>query len=210
MRKDHCDETTRGRPRIDSPILSSARTQFQGQYAPLCSRQRLVGNRDPQLQQGNSVMPNIAVVLKAEITRLARREIRSHLQGLKKASAQFRRDIAELKRRAAKLQTEVVGLERQLPKEVSPKVSEAEAEGIRFNAKGLRSHRNRLGLSAASFAKLVRVSEQTIYNWERGISHPLRQKLAVLKALRSIGKREALARLGQLSGNRSGARKKTR
>jgi len=44
-------------------------------------------------------MANIESVLKEEITRLARKEIRKETEGLKKASAQYRTEIAALKRR---------------------------------------------------------------------------------------------------------------
>ena len=49
-------------------------------------------------------MPDIAAVLKEEIARLARKEVRSQTEGLKKASAQYRRDIAALKRQVAELE----------------------------------------------------------------------------------------------------------
>ena len=48
-------------------------------------------------------MPNIASVLKDEILRLARKEVRRELEGLKKASAQYRSDIAALKRQVIAL-----------------------------------------------------------------------------------------------------------
>jgi hypothetical protein len=44
-------------------------------------------------------MPNIATILKAEILRLARKEVRSEVEGLKKASTLYRSEIAALKRR---------------------------------------------------------------------------------------------------------------
>jgi hypothetical protein len=43
-------------------------------------------------------MPNIATVLKEEIRRLAKREIKASTTSTKGAVAQFRRDIARLKR----------------------------------------------------------------------------------------------------------------
>ncbi len=43
-------------------------------------------------------MPNLAQVLKDEIRRLARRQIKAELGPARKASAQYRRDIAALKR----------------------------------------------------------------------------------------------------------------
>ena len=44
-------------------------------------------------------MPNIAALLKQEITRLARREVRAQVQATKKASTQYRRHIAALRAR---------------------------------------------------------------------------------------------------------------
>ena len=54
-------------------------------------------------------MPNIATVLKDEISRLARKEIRKQTSVLKKASAQYRKDSAEMKRRVSDLQRKVAG-----------------------------------------------------------------------------------------------------
>jgi uncharacterized protein involved in exopolysaccharide biosynthesis len=48
-------------------------------------------------------MPNIATVLKEEILRLARKEVRRQTSVLRKASAQYRQDIAEMKRRVSDL-----------------------------------------------------------------------------------------------------------
>lgn len=52
-------------------------------------------------------MPNIAIALKSEISRLARKEIRAETGSLKKAASQYRSQLAALKRR-------VETLERQL------------------------------------------------------------------------------------------------
>ena len=143
-------------------------------------------------------MPNIAAVLRDEITRLARKELRSRTEGLKKASAQHRRDIAQLKRQVATLERQVSLFERQVIKRapVSP-VSESTVH-VRFTAKGLRSQRKRLGLSAAEYAQLAGVTSQAIYQWERETAHPRKRQIAILAALRGIGKKEAQARLQQL------------
>ena len=52
-------------------------------------------------------MPNIATVFKAEIARLARKEVRGDSEGLKKAVAAQRADIASLKRRIQTLEAMV-------------------------------------------------------------------------------------------------------
>jgi len=44
----------------------------------------------------------------------------------------------------------------------------------------------------------VGVSAQTIYNWETGTSRPRAEQLAVIAAVRKMGKREVKARLDQL------------
>jgi len=69
----------------------------------------------------------------------------------------------------------------------------------------LRSQRQRLGLSAANYGKLIGVTGQTIYSWEQETSRPRKHQFASIAALRHIGKREAQARLEQLQ---AGARKK--
>jgi DNA-binding transcriptional regulator YiaG len=70
---------------------------------------------------------------------------------------------------------------------------------VRFTATGLRSQRKRLGLSATDYAQLVGVSAQSIYNWEREITRPRKEQIAILAALRGMGKKEAQARLRQLA-----------
>ena len=143
-------------------------------------------------------MPNIASVLKEEILRLARKEARGETSALKKASVQYRRDIAELKRRVVDLQRKVAPLEKQVLKNAPPQADEVGAEHVRFTAKGLRSQRQRLGLSAANYGKLIGVTGQTVYSWEQEISRPRQQQVAKIASLRSLGKREAQARLAQL------------
>lgn len=143
-------------------------------------------------------MPNIAATFRQEITRLARREIRSQTQGLRKASAQFRRDIAELKRHAAKLTAEVARLERRGGNDIGPRIAAAVPATVRFSAKGVLSQRQRLGISAADYGKLIGVTGHTIYKWEHGTSHPRRAQLSALASIRGLGKTDALARLEQM------------
>ena len=68
---------------------------------------------------------------------------------------------------------------------------------VRFSAKGLQTHRSRLELGAGDFGKLLGVSAQSIYNWEAEKARPRAEQIAKLAALRSLGKREAAARLEQ-------------
>jgi DNA-binding transcriptional regulator YiaG len=148
---------------------------------------------------GELIMPNLATVLKDEITRLARKEIRTETTALKKTSAQHRRDIAELKRQISALQKKVSVLEKQVLGNAPAKVADDNTTSFRFTAKGLKSQRKRLGLSAADYGKLVGVSIQTVYNWESEVSSPRKNQLPAIAAIRTIGKKEAQARLEQLN-----------
>src|SRR5205814_10063060 len=124
------------------------------------------------------------------ISRLSRKESRSQFDPAKKATAQHRRDIAELKRKVAQLERQVTLLSRKVLAAPPTASSDSTARRVRFVAKGLRSQRNRLGLSATDFGKLVGVSAQSIYNWEHEQAHPRGEQVAKLVALRAIGKRE--------------------
>lgn len=135
-------------------------------------------------------MPNIGAVLKQEITRLARREIRAQVQATRKASTQYRRHIATLRRQVAALERQLAQVKRRTSAEM-PAARAESPQKIRFVAKGLKSQRARLGLSAAEFGRLVGVSAQSIYNWEQGKAIPRANQLAVLATRRSLGKREA-------------------
>ena len=152
-------------------------------------------------------MPNIAMVLKEEISRLARKEVRRQTQALRKASVQYRKDIAEMKRRLFDLQRKVHPLQKQVLKNASSPATAADTAGVRFTAKGLRSQRQRLGLSAGDYGKLVGVTGQTIYSWEHELARPRKGQLPGIASLRHLGKREAQARLEQLAQK---TRKKSR
>jgi len=143
-------------------------------------------------------MPNIAVMLRQEIIRLARREIRSQTQRLRKASAQFRRDVAELKRNNTKLKSEVARLERRVGKDAAPAIAETDLAKVRFAAKSVISQRRSLGISAADYGRLIGVTGHTIYKWEHGTSRPRRAQLAAFAAIRRQSKAEVLARLEQM------------
>lgn len=140
-------------------------------------------------------MPNIASVLKEEITRLARKELRSETVTLKKVSAQYRSEIAALKRRVAVLEQQLSRLGKRTTKETAVPATSDMVGRVRFTAKGLRAQRQRLGLSAADFGTLLGVSAQTIYKWEAESTHPRESQVAAIAALRGVGKREAGDRL---------------
>lgn len=144
-------------------------------------------------------MPNIAVVLKEEIARLARKEIRAETQEFKKASAQYRAHIAALRRRVEALERQVKRVGKATGRAApEPEGDDDSSTPRRFSAARLAAQRQKLGLSAADFATLLGVSGQSVYKWEHGESRPRARQLEAIAAVRGIGKREAQSRLEKL------------
>ena len=140
-------------------------------------------------------MPNIATLLKSEISRVARKEVRGETLALKKALSTHRSEIAALKRRTQALEQQLRRLSRGSARASPARDAEAPAEKVRFSAKGLLSQRRRLGLSASDCGQLVGASAQSVYNWEAGKIRPRAKHLAAIAALRKLGRKEAAARL---------------
>lgn len=154
-------------------------------------------------------MANIGALLKAEITRLCRREIRKEMAVLKKATVASRHHIAALRRQIGAVEGKAAQLAKRAGKQSTAGMpSGLPDRPVRFVAKGLKSLRKRLGLSAAQLATLVGVSEQSVYNWETKKATPRKEQFAAIIALRGIGKREARQRLAakapQSSAKRAG------
>lgn len=143
-------------------------------------------------------MTNFAIQLKSEISRIAKKEIRSETKQLKKASASYRSEIASLKRRLSELEKVLIKAKSAASK--SPKSQDAEAkESLRFRASGFATLRKKLGLSAEQMGKLIGVSAQSVYHWEAGKSKPRASQLPAIAQVRKIGKRGAVARLSELT-----------
>lgn len=147
-------------------------------------------------------MTNIASVLKSEISRLARKQSRAEIEGLRKLVSAQRSDIASLKKRVQDMERTLKVLGKLQPvssrQSLSKDSSESESN-LRFSAKGLSANRKRLGLSAAQFALLVGTTQQSIFSWERGQTQPRAKFLAAIASLRGIGKREVAERLAKLN-----------
>lgn len=156
-------------------------------------------------------MANIATFLRDEISRLSRRQIRKEVTPLRKAAAAHRREIAALKRQVLELQRKAKAIAKTAANAPRAAGSAESAPPQRFVAKGLRSLRARLGFSAPELARLVGVSDQSVYNWELKKTTPRKEQLAVLAGIRALGKREARSRLEAIDGQRrKGSARKAR
>ena len=144
-------------------------------------------------------MTNLATLLKAEISRVARKELRSHLTALKKAVATHRTEIAALKRRAQAAETQVRRLTRASAKPAAAADDEAApSRQMRFSGSALKALRLRLNLSARECGILIGVSGLSIYHWEAGKARPRAKHMPAIAALRSMSKKQAAEKLATL------------
>lgn len=133
--------------------------------------------------------------LKSEIARIAKKEIRAETQQLKKASAQYRSDIAALKRHIVALEATVKKLSKGQLKPVL-KVDKESSTPLRFRASGFATLRKKLDLSAEQMGKLIGVTAQSVYHWEAEKSRPRASQLPAIAAARKLTKKDAWAKLG--------------
>ena len=147
-------------------------------------------------------MSSIMKELKAEISRLARKEIKKEMAPVQRVSATRRSLIADLRRQIGALQRDVADLRRALerggavalPARSAAGASGADGrKGFWITGKGVRKLRQRLGLTQTRFAQLANVSGQTVVNWEGTKGKiPLRRKdtSARLQEIRLMKKRD--------------------
>jgi DNA-binding XRE family transcriptional regulator len=145
-------------------------------------------------------MAQLASLLKAEIVRLARKEVRAELQALQKASSRYRTELAALKRQLKDQQRQLVkqakgGRSRAAASDVA---DEENNPKLRFRASGFATLRKKLDLSAADMGKLIGVTQQTVYHWEKGQARPRASQLQNIATIRKLGKRGAAAKLAEM------------
>lgn len=145
-------------------------------------------------------MPNIAKVLREEVQRLAKRQIKAELSPVRRDNVRLKKSVADLRRQIAALDR----TSRELVKRVTPVVAIKETEEATENAAklrptsaGLKKLRARLGLTQAQFGRLLGVSAQAVVQWasREGRIRMRKTTLSALARIQNIGKREARRRL---------------
>lgn len=149
-------------------------------------------------------MPNLSSILKSEISRLSRREIKSSITPIHASNVALKKAIANLKRRLAALEADSKRLSSiRKPEERLPALDPEEAGKARITAKNIKALRNKLGLSQGAFGKLIGVSRQNVFAMEHkeGRMKVRTKTLASILAARGMGKREARKRLEAMENN---------
>lgn len=145
-------------------------------------------------------MPNLASSLKEEIARVARKELKSDLEALRKTSTHYRSEIAALKRSIASLEKQLKGVAKGSTPPKATEGADDAADGVklRFRADGFKAKREALELTADAAGKFFNVSGQTIYLWETKRTSPRASHMPAIAAFRKLGKKQAQAILQTL------------
>jgi len=136
-------------------------------------------------------MSKLETIIKSEIVRLAKREVRKisvplgrDVRFLKSGVSELRKAVLTLQRITANQQKE---LERgKMPLEAAPE----EVKMSRFSPRLVRSLRGHLGITQKELAILTEVTVGAVHQWESGQFKPSMKKKAVMVALRKLGRRE--------------------
>ena len=136
-------------------------------------------------------MGKLEGIIKSEIMRLAKREIRKisvplgkDVRLLKSTVSQLRKTVLGLERFAAHQESELS--KRQIPLEATPE----EVKVSRFSPRLIRSLRKHLGITQKELAILAGVTIVAVQKWEAGKFNPKAEKKALLAALRKLGRTE--------------------
>ena len=143
-------------------------------------------------------MPNIATLLKEEISKIARKEVQDQVRELKQTVREQRDAINRLEKQ--------VGSAKAAAKSAAakPAAKVRKPAGIgdrrkqrRIAPNTIKKHRKRLKLSQAELGEILNVSTNTVLRWEAGTSKPRRKHLPGLDELRTISMRELKKKLSK-------------
>lgn len=155
-------------------------------------------------------MSKIASVLRDEIARVARKEAKAIVDPLRKQVASQRATINELKSQLSERTKQLQVVVREMTRgdaavtqrsEKSEKKATSTGRG-RFSAKDFVATRKRLKLTQEGAAKVLDVSAQTIYNWERG-TVPKEKYLDRIAKMRAMSADQASAIAGTSKGGKT-------
>jgi DNA-binding transcriptional regulator YiaG len=145
-------------------------------------------------------MSSFAIALKAEIARVARKELKGELLAIRKIAASHRTEISALKRDLKALRSQLKSNQRSLkfgPPAAPRELRENRSRAERFSAEAFAAKRAKLGLTQLQMARLLEASALSVYKWESGSVQPRAAQIARILAVQKMGKREASARLGE-------------
>ena len=142
-------------------------------------------------------MAKLESIIKSEIQRLAKHEVRSVYRPLRKEVWGLKLKLSNLIKNFTvldRLAKEIVKTKSTEPKlEASPE----EIKASRLTPERIRGLRKKLGISMRELGVLVGATTGAVLSWEKGKFKPQREKKAALVALRKVRKRDVKKMLAE-------------
>ena len=144
-------------------------------------------------------MSQLMIVMKEEMRRIARKEIKLAISGSKKDKVALKKAVAALKKQAKQDRKTIDALTEAATRQAKQVVPGPQKDA-RITARGVRALRRKLKLSQAEFGKLVGVSGITIMKMEnhQGPLNIREKTRQAYQPVMNIGVKEAKLRLEQL------------
>ncbi len=157
-------------------------------------------------------MAKMEALIKSEIVRLAKREIRKIAMPLGRDVRAMKSTVSRLRRAVLEIQRFVTHQKAMLEKAQVPlAASQEEVAGARLSPFLIKRLRRRLGISQRALATLSGVTVGAVYQWETGKFKPRGEKKAFLVALRKLRRREVKKLIEEKkAGNKARAARKPR
>jgi DNA-binding transcriptional regulator YiaG len=136
-------------------------------------------------------MGKLEGIIKDEIIRLAKRELRMKFVPLRRDVRLLKITASQLRKSVLSLQRVVSQQEKQMGTKPVPEVTPEDMKKARFSPRLIKSLRKHLGVSQREMAKLAGVTVGAVFLWEKGIFEPRDDKKKVLVGLRKLGRQSA-------------------
>lgn len=150
-------------------------------------------------------MGKVEAIIKSEIVRLAKREMRKVATPLRRDLRNLKGTVSQLRKALSDLEGFITRQRKKLKQDIPLRAAPEEVESSRLSPKLIKSLRRRLGLSQRDLARIAGVTPLAVYQWESGVFKPKKEKKEILVALRKLGRRDTKKLLEEI---RSGEEKK--
>jgi DNA-binding transcriptional regulator YiaG len=145
-------------------------------------------------------MAKLESIIKSEIQRLAKHEVRAVFRPLRKEVWGIRLKLGDLLKAFVPLNRWAKELSESRSKETKLAASPDEVKASRFTPERIRHLRMKLGISQRELGVLIGASIGAVLSWEKGKFKPQGEKKAALVALRKVRKREVRKMLTEKAG----------
>ncbi len=148
-------------------------------------------------------MAKIESIIKSEITRLAKHEVRSVFRPLRKEVWRVKLKLSNLVKNFTALDAFAKEISKAKSNEPKLAASPEEVKVSRLTPQRITGLRKKLGISQRELGVLVGASIGGVASWEKGKFKPQAEKKAALVALRKVRKRDVKKILAEKTGRKN-------